>query len=883
MGLFTMSSNDFKFLFDNLDKSLMPLNDYYSAHRKDNDLETLEFHSNLCAQYYIYLIESLGLEPIIDNLIIDIFGDSNLTEIKEILLYSVYYHDIGKMNQNFQQAKVNKIKVLKNTKHSCFSEKILISFLVNKYPDLKELIYLAVNTVAVHHTKLHNFKTENQDESIDDKKIFQQIINQIHIKELSISENDKEGFFVNEEYNWNKIFIFVKLIYSLLVLSDSYSTIHYTYNFKHMYPLNIINKDIYEKMVKSYSAIPYNKDIDELCSNSIDSYDDINSLRKEILVEASNNIKHLLKQNNKIFMMAIPTGGGKTNVSMKLALNILEHDEKVNKIFYVFPFINIIEQNYQVIEKALFNQDFFSTKTGLISDIYSRAYMDKIVDTNEDEYVSNIIKRNIIRDDNFLNNSVNIITNVNFFNTFIKNGSNNRYKIANLCNSIVIIDEIQTLSDKNIRTFYNFIKETSDALNIYYIIMSATLPDFKYFLSDITAPQIINDPLKYYNHPIFKRNEIIFKKDIRDVEGIKDLLIEEISTNYSSGNVKILITLNTVATSQKVYDELKMDPAFNDFNFYLLNGTTASLRRKKMIEEIKQKNNDRIIMVSTQSIEAGVDIDCNFGIRDYAILDSIEQISGRINRECNKEKSLVSKLFIISYKEKTPDAKKIYEDQLRYKILLDMEDAEIESILTYKKFDEYYTKLGKEVKKIAKDSFNSTNDKISNLLYSDLNYELNVIDTKIDKIDIFICNKINLNDLSQYDLNKILSLLEDTIIKQTQQQDKIICDGYINTENVYKVWKEIMSSTNKFEDVYIRQKITSLLNQFIVSITNLKTFKNDSLLSFLETEMFIEKDDKFDIYLSTLKFAEYYSYEEGLKLYQLSENFKNSSQMGVII
>ena len=118
----------------------------------------------------------------------------------------------------------------------------------------------------------------------------------------------------------------------------------------------------------------------------------------------------------------------------------------------------------------------------------------------------------VIRDDNFLNNCVNVITSVNFFNGIIKNGGNNRYKIANLCNSVVIIDEIQTLPDKNFRVFYDFIKETSRNLNIYYIIMSATLPDINYFLDDVKVPQIVDSYDKYFNHPLFKRKQLFSEK-----------------------------------------------------------------------------------------------------------------------------------------------------------------------------------------------------------------------------------------------------------------------------------------------------------------------------------------------------------------------------------
>jgi CRISPR-associated endonuclease/helicase Cas3 len=879
-----MSSDEFEQLFNTLDKSLIPSGSYFSGHRRKNNLESLEAHSQLCGNYFVYMVDRLGLESIFDDLIVDLFGEKHLSEIKQILLFAIYYHDIGKINPNFQQSKVKKKKISGNSKHSFFSNKILTSFLLNKFPEFKVLIYLVGNVVSAHHTRLSDFSVKDYAESNEESKIIQQIIQKTGVKEMVISENCKRDFFWND-FNWQKVFLFVKLFYSLLVLSDSYSTMHYTYSLNTMYPLNVIDQTIREKMILSYSKIPYNADIDQTRLDDISTCNDINKIRKEILVECNTNIKKLLQENSKIFMMAVPTGGGKTNVSMKLALNILERDKNIKRIFYVFPYINIIEQNYKAIDKALFDKTLFPDKTGLVSDIYSRAYVDKFDSDSENVSVSRVKKMMVIRDDNFLNNCVNVITNVNFFDAFIKNGGNNRYKIVNLCNSVVIIDEIQTLSDKNLRIFYNFIKETSESLNIYYIIMSATLPDFNYFLDDVAVPQVINNPQKYYNHPVFKRNTIVFRKDITDIEGIRDLLIEEIRANYRTGNVKILVTLNVVDTSRKVYENLKSDDWFSDFSFYLLNSTTSNLRRKRMIEEIKDKLKDeRIIIVSTQSIEAGIDIDCDFGIRDYSILDSIEQVSGRINRECDTKKANISKLFIIKYKDgKYADSKKIYDGQERYKILVDMKPGQEKNIVAFKQFDEYYGILSNEVKKIAKDSFEHIEREIRDLHYQSINNELDVIDNKLDKVDIFICDEIQLESLSEYDRYKIESLIDDPIIKQMEKGHKIISDGVIIPKNVYTVWKDIIMSTDKFEDLYIRRKITSLLNQFVISITNIKnkTYDQD-LFDYLQKEGFVERDETFDVVLSTPKFSNYYSFNDGLRSYEIKEAIKNQS-IGVII
>ncbi|MEA1894492.1 MAG: CRISPR-associated helicase Cas3' [Euryarchaeota archaeon] len=881
-----MSSDAFRGVFKDLDRSLISSNRFYSAHRRGNDLELLEDHSELCSGYFLHIIEELGLEPILDGLISDLFGEQQQTEIKQIISFAIYYHDIGKLNPNFQKVKVKGIRASGNTRHSFFSERVLTSFLLRKFPELRGAIYLAVNVVRSHHGRLNDFTTDDYLESSEEREIIQQILQITNIEEMTISEDDKREFFRNG-LDWHKTFLLVKLLYSLLVLSDSYSTMHYAYSFNRKYPLNTLDQKIRERMTESYSRIPYNSNIDKTEFDGSSHCSTINELRRAILIESSNRMKKLLKDDNRIFMLSVPTGGGKTNISMKLALDILEYDGTIKRLFYVFPYINIIEQNYKAIDDALFDKALFPDKIGLVSDIYSRAYMDKFPDETDEDSVATLKRMMIIRDDNFLNNCVNVITNVNFFNGIIKNGGNNRYKIANLCNSIVIIDEIQTLSDKNIRTFYDFIKETSRDLNIYYIIMSATLPSFNDFLDDVEVPQIIDDPPKYYTHPVFKRNEIVFKKDIKDINGIKELLIAEINKNYRTGNVKILVTLNVVDTSRKVYEELKSDNRFKEFSFYLLNSTTPSLRRKKMIEEIKDKTKEESMMiVSTQSIEAGVDIDCDFGIRDYSILDSIEQISGRINRECNAQKACVSKLFVIKYKDgKLADSKKVYAGHERYKILInDKIDQEcVEHILDCKRFDKYYEVLSGELKKVAKDSFPITNREIDDLHYQTINNTLDVIDDKLDKVDIFVCEDIPIESLSEYDRIKIESLINDSTIRKLEKSHKILSDGKIITENVYWVWKEILMSTDKFGDVYIRRKITSLLNQFIISITNVKNKTYDQDLSgYLLTGGFVEKDEQFDIILSTPAFSEYYSFADGLRSDKLKEALKTPS-LGVII
>ena len=135
-----MSSKTFLDIYNSMDKTLIPPEKYYSAHRLEDELELLEDHSDLCSNYFLHIVDKLGLESILNNIIIDYFGQDQLLKIKQIVIYGIYYHDIGKINHNFQMNRVNGQKIKGNTNHSYFSHRILTAFLLKKFPDLKEII-----------------------------------------------------------------------------------------------------------------------------------------------------------------------------------------------------------------------------------------------------------------------------------------------------------------------------------------------------------------------------------------------------------------------------------------------------------------------------------------------------------------------------------------------------------------------------------------------------------------------------------------------------------------------------------------------------------------------------------------------------------------------
>ena len=862
-----MSSKKFSDLVDEINLNLIPPHRFYSGHIHKDNREYLEEHSHLALEYFLYLVEKNSLEDIIDKEISTIFGKDALNDIKKIILLNTFYHDIGKINENFQM-KIEGKKPKGDSKHSTYSRMILDILLYKMFPDTWDIIYLFSKTVEKHHTRLDDYRKEREPPSRREVKILKHICHELSCKYKDVPQDTKIFERIKEEM-WGRLFLFLKLIYSLLVLSDTYSAFHFSEGLAEKYPVNTLSEEIIEKMNKSFRIVPYNRNL--RLENSVR---EINNLRKQILIEAHENIKKILdKSEVKIFMLPVPTGGGKTNISMRLALDILEKKPNMKRIFYVFPYINIVEQNYDNIRKTLFNPKLFGKNhIGYISDIYSKSYG---VKEYENEEKTQEIQKRIILDDNFLNNPVNVITTVNFFNSFIKVGGSNRYKLANLANSIVILDEIQTLSDKNIRLFYDFIKEASEALNIFFILMSATLPDMRFFV-DAKVHSLIEKPEKYFRNPVFKRNEIILKKEIDSLERLIDLLNVELKQRNSE--IKVLVTLNTVAASRELFNILN-NSNFSKFEIILLNSTLSSIRRRKIIEKIKNEKKAKII-VSTQSIEAGVDIDCDFGIRDMSPLDSIEQIAGRINREADPNKSVTSKLYVIWVKrDGVYDSKKVYGGSSRYKITLEL--SNMEDILNNKKFDEYYGILAEKVKKVGNDNdnHNMIEREIMNLHYREVEKRLNVIEDKIKKINIFLDNfQIPIEEISEEDLDKIRKIASSKELKYLSEKYPIFESGALYTTHILSIWESVLESTERFRDEYLRKMVYGVINQLTISINNMER-DDRNLGDFLIEHGLV--DNKYGLLCATEKFYDFYSFYYGLDVKKIKETFKKD--LGVIL
>ena len=625
------------------------------AHRDADKKELYDEHVEKTWTIFKYFLESQ--EDIVRNLFEELKNEFsmsiNYNEFKVILHDLVMFHDIGKVNPKFQVEKLDN-KALREikmpngttTQHSYLGAFILSTKFLERYEVEGNIAILTIPYLTLgHHTRLQNphesclasekFEKPYLFTSLHLLKIFgfsdeklEEVINRLGDEHGGLSKKFLDQL---ESTESSSLSILYNLVYSYLVVADFIAT---SYAYKELEVVKDdlpkfnrrIDQNILKRMKEKFDKKQdeYRKGIDE---------NELNRCRQEMLEEARENLKLALETNKRVFYLKMPTSGGKTNTSLNLALDILEKKE-TNRLIYALPYITILEQNYEFIQKVF-----------------------------------------DLEDDDFYNYPVICTTNVSLFNSIVKFSKRNKYRFSSLSNSVIILDEIQSLPPEYWPEFNFLINELAEKLNIYFIIMSATVPSLEKLKHtrgqnpkyEKEVCYLIKDPDKYFFK--FKRNEIRTKEppsfDISDNDGeeeLKNYLRNVCEENFANGGNHGLIVLNTIPTSQIVYDIISELSEENDWetDIMLLNSTFLPIQKRGIIEKINNLQADeRTILVSTQSVEAGMDISFNFVIRDFAILDSIEQVRGRCNRHKENESGNV---YLIKIKRgKKYDHTKIYD------------------------------------------------------------------------------------------------------------------------------------------------------------------------------------------------------------------------------
>ena len=353
----------------------------------------------------------------------------------------------------------------------------------------------------------------------------------------------------------------------------------------------------------------------------------INKVRTDFLKSIKNSNK--ISSNNHIYSITAPTGIGKTFGCMLFAdrlKEILKKDKNIeSRIIYALPYTSIIDQNYLEFEKVI---------TSSIGEQYSERPTRYLL---KHHYLTPQIVENRVNEDktyqDYLNDklfieswqsSIVITTYVQILHSIFGYKNSFLKKNHNIANSIIILDEVQNINPQYHYLIGTALAKFAEIFNVYFLQLTATQPNI--FDSSINNQIITAD--MFMENDVFNRVKIDYNRKLTNI----DLFTDYFNNDFTDINCLIVVNTKKLATS--LYLEIK--ETRNDYYCYCLTTNLTPKDRNNRIAEIKSKlmKSENIIVISTQLIEAGVDLSFKRVYRDFAPLDSIVQVAGRCNRNC---------------------------------------------------------------------------------------------------------------------------------------------------------------------------------------------------------------------------------------------------------
>jgi len=465
-----------------------------------------------------------------------------------------------------------------------------------------------------------------------------------------------------------------------------------------------------------FDGIVYQRKNKKLPSGIVDHYkseifkdakeDELNTLRNKVYNSVNKQILKISSEDH-FLSINVPTGLGKTLTVLNAVLKVMEKRSDLTKTIYCLPFTSVIDQNAQVIEEILLQNGLENDSENLLINHHLAEIKYKTsegeIDNNESEFLVTQFESNI-----------NVTTFYQLLYGLYTGRNNEIKKFHSFANSVIILDEVQSIPSK----YWPLIKDTFSQiavkLNITFVFVTATLPMiFSEEKGEITE-LVENKESIFQSVDRINLNSSLLKTPLTEEEFV-EILEGDINANPEKG---FLVILNTIKASKNIFNKLRDVRS----NLIYLSTNIPPIERLRRIQKIKEAKVPYII-ISTQLVEAGVDIDLDVVYRDIAPLDSIFQSAGRCNRNAENGKGEVKVFSLLDCKGKR------YASYIYSQADLDT----TREILTQKKMfvESDFFELGKDyfktIIKIPKDKSSFILDEMEKLNYA------NAFDPKVHK------------------------------------------------------------------------------------------------------------------------------------------------------
>ncbi|OKY78756.1 MAG: CRISPR-associated helicase Cas3 [Candidatus Methanohalarchaeum thermophilum] len=700
---------------------------------------------------------------IIDNL--DISKKEDLERVIKIVSVS---HDFGKFSDYFQKKIRNNSSEEKYERHGLISS-LFGLFLAERF-EFDEIERGFVNAVVFNSIKHHHGDLENLEKTIkyetdskessykDTRKIYENIekhkprVNKIYnllleTKDIDYLEEFKDYLGkITAQKKDNEI-----IIPGLVRFTEFNDDIFYFYLFNLVYSILLeSDKKSASEVEKTKEDYSYPIEMLESYKKGFDQTDEFNKVREAIYQETAENLEAALKESNdRFFEIDAPTGSGKTLTllgnALKLRNHLKESENKEPSIIYALPYISIIEQNYEVFKNVL------NTRYDEIDNnkLLEHHHLSNEVFNKDGEELGYDKSSFLI--ENWYSDIV-VTTFFQVFKSIFTNKNHLLKKYNKLTNSIILIDEIQAIPPSLITPIRDCFKILTEKFDSYIILATATQPklnstneqkekrlDSTKLFSPRDYSSLSNKKInKFFNRYKVKTNLINEKTNL---EELYDLI------NHDSGFDNLMVVLNTIDSTKKLFSKFNKKNDFNGFEIIYLSTNIPPGERLERIKKAKDYigNNKKFILITTQLIEAGVDISVDKIYRDLAPLDNLVQTAGRTNRNNEKDFSEIHILNLVDKENNDyPFSKYIYGEILLEKtrkfLKKKNEFSERELVEEYlpNYFGEVVDDKAQGVKTTTSGNEIDLNQEIKNLNYRTIENHFKLIEDNLPEVSIFV-------------------------------------------------------------------------------------------------------------------------------------------------
>lgn len=732
--------------------------------------EILKEHVDRCYHYFEELWEHKNFKAVFENFQKELAPELSNEGIKlfySLIVNVIIFHDYGKINPRFQSITMKNtlrkwtvIDCLEGTNHSMLSAAIYLDYFYEKIQesplskDEKNIIhvFMLANAYVItrHHGNLSGFEAFleefQQNQQLADifscmnQGVFAEVYHGpfckkgLHSVNMPMQNKRKYDSFSEKQSLQLGLYAYIRFLFSVLVSCDYYATSEYDNGIQMSAFGTIENTEFVTQYEQSERVKQIRRFNPESC---VDDKKDINILRNRMFYEAEQTL--LKNKDTNIAFIEAPTGAGKSNLAMNCSLKLL--DKNINKIFYVYPFNTLVEQNYDTLEKIYGQTDIFKS-IAVINSITpiplngTRKFWENLdKEENEKFYQKALLDRQ------FLNYPFILTTHVNLFQIMFGCEREAAISFYQLAGSVVVLDEIQSYKNVLWTEIMMFLQCYSRLLNMKIIIMSATLPKLDMLTGNHEkVVNLIENPEKYFQDARFKKRVALsYELLYQDKKTEMKELYAHVLGQAQKGR-KLLMEFITKTSAEKFYHMLT-ESGRENLQIFCMTGDDNQIDRKRILREMDTADKDKaVILVATQVVEAGIDIDMDIGYKDISKLDSEEQFIGRINRNF-KRKGVV-------YFFDMDNESGIYKEDYRVDTAYTLRKDEMKQLLADKNFGKYYDYILKGIRKYRNDRKNENGieafvDNVKKLDFVWISQKMKLIDKNDDwKMSVYFAREI---------------------------------------------------------------------------------------------------------------------------------------------